>query len=109
MRWDHTPGQHGPVYRPLDLDLLLEVGSGGQLYAFLNATENVPQSLGPLDAEVMLLEGCLDAHLTLTFTVILLQARTRGRLAVASRNPFTPPQLDYKPLSHQADVQAKTF
>ena len=60
---------------------------------------------GPLDCEVMLLEGCLEGHLTLTFTVILLQARTRGRLVVQSRNPFAAPHLDYKPLSNQQDIQ----
>eukprot|EP00434_Breviolum_minutum_P028581 symbB.v1.2.025286.t2/scaffold2445.1/size151041/14 len=73
----------------------------GQLYAFLNATNNVPGAAGP----VMLLEGCLEGHLTLTFTVILLQARTRGRLVVQSRNPFASPHLDYKPLSNTEDIQ----
>lgn len=77
----------------------------GQLYAFLNATNNTPGAAGPLDAEVMLLEGCLEGHLTLTFTIILLQARTRGRLVVQSRNPFASPHLDYKPLSNSDDIQ----
>ncbi|CAJ1462081.1 unnamed protein product [Effrenium voratum] len=77
----------------------------GQLYAFLNATENTPGAPGPVEAEVMLLEGCLDGHLTLTFTIILLQARTRGRLVVRSQNPTASPYLDYKPLGNSEDIQ----
>ncbi|CAK9088126.1 unnamed protein product [Durusdinium trenchii] len=77
----------------------------GQIYAFMNATNNTPGAAGPLDTEVMLLEGCLEGHLTLTFTLILLQARTRGRLVVQSRNPFSSPHLDYKPLSNSEDIQ----
>ncbi|CAE7514730.1 betA [Symbiodinium microadriaticum] len=77
----------------------------GQLYAFLNATDNRPGEPGPVDAEVMLLEGCLEGHLSLTFTIILLQARTRGRLVVQSRHPMASPHLDYKPLSNSDDIQ----
>ena len=69
-----------------------------------------------------------------TFTIILLQARTRGRpaiqaykrnsaitfakmhgsfcvrrLVVQSRNPFASPHLDYKPLSNSDDIQVPKF
>lgn len=76
----------------------------GQLYAFFNSTQDEPGAEGPLDAEVMLLEGCVEGFLSLTFTVMLLQTFTRGRIVVQSRNPTTLPHLDYKPLSHSSDI-----
>lgn len=77
----------------------------GQFYAFLNATSNVPGSLGPVDAEVMILEGCLEGKLSLTFTIILLQGHTLGRLVVQSRNPSADIHMDYKPLSSSSDIE----
>eukprot|EP00927_Polykrikos_kofoidii_P032014 TRINITY_DN27399_c0_g2_i1.p1 TRINITY_DN27399_c0_g2~~TRINITY_DN27399_c0_g2_i1.p1 ORF type:complete len:990 (+),score=128.78 TRINITY_DN27399_c0_g2_i1:43-3012(+) len=76
-----------------------------QLYAFLNATNNAPGSPGLVDVEIMMLEGCLDGGLSLTFTIILLHPRSRGRLVVQSRNPRTTPHFDLQPLSHPDDLQ----
>lgn len=76
----------------------------GQLYAFVNVTSNEPGTPGPVDAEIMLLEGCMGDKLTLTFTIILLHAHSRGRVVVQSRNPLTPPVVDYQPLSHSEDI-----
>lgn len=77
----------------------------GQLYAFLNVTSNTPGAPGPVDVEIMLLEGCMDEWLSLTFTLILLQSQSTGRVVVQSRNPFASPHLDYTPLSHSNDLE----
>jgi len=77
----------------------------GQLYAFLNASENVPGVPGPVDVEIMVLEGCLGKAISLTLTIMLLRTQSIGRIVVQSRNPFTPPHLDYSPLSHSSDIE----
>eukprot|EP00929_Paragymnodinium_shiwhaense_P024673 TRINITY_DN15106_c0_g2_i1.p1 TRINITY_DN15106_c0_g2~~TRINITY_DN15106_c0_g2_i1.p1 ORF type:complete len:993 (-),score=76.72 TRINITY_DN15106_c0_g2_i1:103-3081(-) len=76
----------------------------GQLYAFLNATDNILGQDGPLDGEIMILEGCMEGVLSLTFTIIQLQSDTRGRVVVQSKSPFSDPHLDYMPLSHSEDM-----
>jgi len=76
----------------------------GQLYAFLNSSSDELGAKGPLDAEIMMLEGCFAGHLSIVFTVMLLQGHTRGRIVVQSRNPSTQPHVDYKPLSDARDI-----
>lgn len=76
-----------------------------QFYAFFNSSRELRDShFGPVEAEVMLLEGCVEGTLSLTFTIMLLLSNTRGRIAVTSRNPSTPVHVDYKPLGHSGDI-----